>query len=215
VEHGNLLLICTLAAGYRLVTRKKRTHAVPDKEGYERLGGAIALGQRLEHEQAVEGKTKILHTVLAGTVPATQQTDKPIRLGRIYRVALYTSGLQIRDIVLPKRHVQPSGEKRPPEAWGTFQEVKAALALVRDTYNCPLVFVTSWYHIPRVRVACWEILGGKELRQLERRGLLRFEGVRVPHPRVKNLFTEPLKILAQLLRVRFGQYLPETLSGRL
>lgn len=189
------LLIIPLGYGWEFDELGK---PICDREGEERIRGAIFHGL-----QAKTHKADVLYGALPGIVPPTRGTADEVHLGR----AMVQTFIRYR---VPADEVV----RGQPSTWGTLGEVREGLRIA-DELTRSIVFVTSRFHVRRVRLTCIELLGVRGFQWKLHWNTLRFVGVTTKHAAKRDRLTEPVKQVAQLARIPFGRFLPETLNGHL
>ena len=168
-------------------------------EGLDRVKSAIAYGISLGKEP------DIYFGAFPGIVPSTL-SNIPIDLGQVMARDMVRRGVEERQII--RGHT---------DTWGTLNEVAAACRSARRL-GAALVFVTSDYHVARVKLCAIEALGAKTYRRWRRTQRLLVLGIDTRHASPRDVAREPLKRTAQRLRLlarSLRRIIPRTLKGRL
>jgi hypothetical protein len=191
----NKLLIVPLGYGW---VRTQSGHTISDTQGEARIKAAVDRGINEElHSHDV------LYGVFPGVIPPAKGGDGQCNLGEAMVRTFVKYGILTERIVRGRPHL-----------WGSYAEVSEGLRLGEEMHR-EVVFVTSSYHVPRLTLVCAEILGLRTMKRKMLWNMLEIVGCGNTQATAYDKFTEPVKYLAQLLRIPLGSFMPKTLNGRL
>ena len=191
----NKFLIIPL--GYSWV-RGHRGVIFSDAQGKIRIKAAIDFGINQELRSR-----DVLYGVMPGVIPPARGGDGCLSLGEAMVRTFAEYGILTERIVRGNSNV-----------WGSYMEVDEGLRIAEEMHRA-VVFVTSTYHVPRLMLVCREILGYHAFRRKFNWGTLDVRGCGNERVSTRDLLTEPVKYVAQALRIPFGRFMPKTLHGRL
>jgi hypothetical protein len=189
------LLIVPLGYGW---ARDLRGCIIADAQGEERIKKAIMYGINAE----LLG-TDVIYGAFPGIIPPAKGGDGVVTLREGMFRTFTKYGILTERIVRGGQHL-----------WGSYDEVSEGLRLGEEMRR-KVVFITSSYHLPRLYLVCAEILGFRTMKRRMDWNKLSIVGRGNTHATARDTFTEPVKYVAQLLRIPFGSFMPKTLRGRL